>query len=467
MSTQPAAPAAHRFDPTILREYDVRGIVGKTLFAADAEALGRAFGTIVREEGGRRVALGFDGRLSSPELAEATANGLRAAGVDVTWIGRGPTPMLYYAVHHLDTDGGVQITGSHNPPDYNGFKMMLGKRAFFGRDIQRLGEIAAEGTYAEGRGELAETPVLDAYVARMLGDYTAGAGLNVTWDAGNGAVGDALVKLVGELPGEHHLLNAEVDGTFPAHHPDPTVPENLAQLQAAVEANGSDLGFAFDGDGDRIGAVDRHGRILWGDQIMLLIARDILKRKPGATIIADVKASQVLFDEIARAGGRPLMWKTGHSLIKSKMAEADAPFAGEMSAHLFFKDGWYGFDDALYAAVRILDILARSGQDLAGFRDSLPPVVNTPEIRFPCAETRKFAVVEEVKRRLADEGAEVVDIDGVRVITSDGWWLLRASNTQDVLVARCEARDDAGLDRLKDLLRRQLELSDVEVPDNL
>ncbi len=457
--------AAHRFDPTILREYDVRGVVGETLFAADARALGRAFGTMVREGGGTRVALGYDGRLSSPELAEAAAEGLRACGLEVLWIGRGPTPMLYYAVNELDTDGGIQITGSHNPPNYNGFKMMLGKRAFYGSDIQRLGEIAAEGAFAEGEGGLSDVAVLDDYVARILQDIESDiSGMKVAWDPGNGAAGEALSRLLATLPGQHTVINGEIDGTFPNHHPDPTVPENLEQLREIVTAQGCDLGIAFDGDGDRIGILDGQGRILWGDQIMVLLARDILKTRPGAPIIADVKASQVLFDEIARAGGRPIMWKTGHSLIKSKMLEEQAPLAGEMSAHIFFADRWYGFDDALYAAVRLLDILGRRGETLAEFRDSLPKVVNTPEIRFPCSEARKFAAIAEVKQRLADTGAQVVDTDGVRVNTEDGWWLLRASNTQDVLVARCEARDDAGLDRLKALLREQLEKSGVDAP---
>jgi phosphomannomutase len=458
---------AHRFDPTILREYDVRGVVGQTLHAADARALGRAFATIVREAGGRRLALGYDGRLSSPELAEAVEQGLRAGGCDVLRIGRGPTPMLYYAVNELDTDGGIQVTGSHNPPDHNGFKIMLGKRSFFGEDIQKLGRIAAAGAFASGEGAARDVDLMDRYVDRLLRGLNIGSGFQVAWDAGNGAVGDALVKLTDRLPGDHHLLNATVDGNFPAHHPDPTVPENLEQLQEAVRTRGCDLGFAFDGDGDRIGLVDGQGRILWGDQMLALIARDVLQRNPGAPIIADVKASQVLFDEIARLGGRPVMWKTGHSLIKSKMLEEGAPVAGEMSAHIFFKEDWYGFDDALYAALRILDLLTRTGQDLTGFMDSLPAVVNTPEIRFPCPEERKFKVAEEVKQRLADADAEVIDIDGVRVNTQDGWWLLRASNTQDVLVARCEARDEAGLQRLKDLLRDQLNSSGIEVPADL
>jgi phosphomannomutase len=461
------AATAHRFDPTILREYDVRGVVGQTLDAGDARALGRAFATIVRRHGGTRLALGYDGRLSSPELAEAVEQGLRAGGCDVLRIGRGPTPMLYYAVNELNTDGGIQVTGSHNPPDHNGFKLMLGKRSFFGADIQELGRIAAEGAFAAGDGGAQDVELMDRYVDRLLRGQTLDDSFTVAWDAGNGAVADALVKLADRLPGRHHLLNARVDGTFPAHHPDPTVPENLEQLQAAVRRHGCDLGFAFDGDGDRIGLVDGQGRILWGDQMLALIARDVLQRNPGAPIIADVKASQVLFDEIDRLGGRPVMWKTGHSLIKSKMLEEGAPVAGEMSAHIFFKEDWYGFDDAMYAALRILDILTRTGQSLSGFLDTLPAVVNTPEIRFACPEDRKFKVADEVKQRLADSDAEVIDIDGVRVDTEDGWWLLRASNTQDVLVARCEARDAAGLQRVKDLLREQLKQSGIDVPGEL
>ncbi len=344
--------------------------------------------------------------------------------------------------------------------------MMLGKASFFGADIRRLGEIAAAGDFETGEGAIADRPVFDDYVARLLQDFVPGARrLRVAWDAGNGAAGDVMAALAERLPGEHVLLNQEVDGTFPAHHPDPTVPKNLEQLKACVLDTGCDLGIAFDGDGDRIGAVDGQGRVLWGDQLMLLFARDLLEARPGATIIADVKASQVLFDEVARAGGKPLMWKTGHSLIKAKMAELGAPFAGEMSAHLFFADRYYGYDDALYAAVRLVEILGRSEQSLAEFRDSLPPVVSTPEIRFPCAEERKAGVIAEVRARLAAAGAEMSEIDGVRVRTPDGWWLLRASNTQDVLVARCEASDEAGLERVLAALAAQLEASGIEVPD--
>jgi phosphomannomutase len=462
--TDASGTAGHRFDPTILREYDIRGVLGKTLSAADARALGRGFGTLLRRAGGTRVCVGYDGRLSSPELEAALVAGLRACGLSVLRVGRGPSPMLYYAAVTLAADGAIMVTGSHNPPDHNGFKMMRGKASFFGADIQKLGALVAAGDFEEGPGAVEERPVFDDYVAGLVADFAPGArALTVAWDAGNGAAGEAMAALTGRLPGRHLLLNEAIDGTFPAHHPDPTVPENLAQLEACVRENGCDLGIAFDGDGDRIGALDGQGRVLWGDQLMLLFARDILKRQPGATIIADVKASQVLFDEIVRAGGEPLMWMSGHSLIKAKMAELGAPFGGEMSAHLFFADRYHGFDDALYAAVRLIEILSRVDWSLAEYRDSLPPVVNTPEIRLPCSEDRKAAVVGEVRARLVAAGAEMTEIDGVRVRDGDGWWLLRASNTQDVLVARCEAADQAGLVRLKKALAEQLEASGLEV----
>ncbi len=460
------AETAHKFDPNILREYDIRGVVGRQVHAADARAIGRSFGTMVRRNGGKRVALGYDGRLSSPELAAACIEGLAAAGVDVTSIGMAATPMLYFAVYHLDADAGIQITGSHNPPDYNGFKMMMGKKSFFGEEIQKLGAIAAKGDWESGQGKVEQKNILDAYAARLLKDVKPGKKLKVAWDTGNGAVGVSIRSVVDKLPGEHFVLNETVDGHFPAHHPDPTVPKNLEQLMAEVKKRGCDLGIAFDGDGDRIGAIDGQGRVLWGDQLLVLWSRDVLKNHPGATIIADVKASQVLFDEIAKAGGKPMMFKTGHSLIKSKMAEIKSPLAGEMSGHVFFADTFYGFDDALYCGLRLLNIVANSKESLADMRDGLPQPVNTPELRFDCADERKFGVVEEVKARLQKAGAKFSDIDGVRVSTKDGWWLLRASNTQPVLVARCEAPDKASLERLMDDLKAALSASSVTLPDD-
>ncbi|SLN41485.1 phosphoglucomutase/phosphomannomutase PgmG [Oceanibacterium hippocampi] len=452
----------HDFHPTILREYDIRGIMGETLSPADARAIGRTFGTIVARKGGAKVAVGYDGRLSSPDLEAALVEGLTAAGIDVVRIGRGPTPMLYFAVYHCDADGGIMVTGSHNPPSHNGFKIMLGKASFFGADIQELGRMAAAGDWVSGAGTATEIPVMDDYVARILKDADVPREMAVVWDAGNGAAGEALVKICAKLPGRHVLLYEDIDGTFPNHHPDPTVPENLADLIRTVRGTGADFGVAFDGDGDRIGVVDGEGRVLWGDQLITLLARDVLAENPGATIIADVKASKVLFDDIAAHGGKPLMWRTGHSMIKKKMVEEKSPFAGEMSGHIFFADRYYGYDDALYVGVRFLNLAARSDRSVAALRDGLAPVVNTPEIRFDCAEDRKFKVPDEIKARLKARGADFNDIDGVRVTTTDGWWLLRASNTQAVLVARCEAGDEAGLERLKAELAAELKASGVE-----
>ncbi len=458
---------SHHFDPTVLREYDIRGIVGQTLRAADAFAIGRAFGTIVSRGGGSKVAVGYDGRLTSPELEQALVDGLMASGMTALRIGRGPTPMLYYAATIQQTDGAVMVTGSHNPPDYNGFKMMLGRKPFFGQQIAEIGTLAETGDVVpETAGSEQTIQIADDYIARLLADWDGGDRmLKVIWDNGNGAAGDVLEKLVASLPGEHEVLNGTIDGNFPAHHPDPTVPANLVQLIAEVRAREADVGIAFDGDADRIGLVDDTGEILFGDQLLVILARDVIKDHPGGTIIADVKASQVLFDEVAKAGGTPLMWKTGHSLIKSKMAETGSPLAGEMSGHIFFADRWYGFDDALYAAVRTLGIIARMTGKLSAVRQALPHVLNTPELRFDCDDRRKFGVIQEVAERLAAEGAKVSTIDGVRVQTEDGWWLLRASNTQAVLVARCEASTAPGMERLKAALVKHLAASGLAEPD--
>ena len=457
---------AHIFSPTILREYDVRGIVGETLSADDARALGHTFGTRLVESGGSSVAVGYDGRTTSPELAEALVAGLLSCGLTVRQVGMGPTPMLSFAIKHLPTDGGVMVTGSHNPPEYNGFKMTLQGAPFFGADIQSLADLAVSGKFATGTGKTDETDLRDVYTARLAEEFQPARMASIAWDPGNGAAGEVLNKLCASIPGHHHVINGIVDGTFPGHHPDPTVAENLAELQAHVLENNCELGIAFDGDGDRIGAVDGQGRIVWADQLMMLFAEDVLRGNPGAPIIADVKSSQALFDEIGHLGGDPVMWNTGHSLIKSKMAELSAPLAGEMSGHIFFADRYFGYDDALYAAVRLLALLERRKTNLAALYDQMPVLCNTPEIRFPCAEDRKFAVIDEVAGRLASASADVTAIDGVRVNTADGWWLLRASNTQDVLVARCESGDADGLSRLKQDLCDQLGESGLLPPEN-
>ncbi len=393
--------------------------------------------------------------------------GLMACGLEVIRVGLCPTPMLYYTATVMETAGAVMVTGSHNPPDYNGFKMMLGRKPFFGTQITQIGTMAAAGDVVpEAGGSSRDVDIAGEYITRLISDWDGGDRiLKVIWDNGNGAAGEVLQRLVRSLPGKHTVLNGAVDGNFPAHHPDPTVPKNLEQLIAAVKEHGADLGIAFDGDADRIGVVDDSGAMLFGDQLLVVLARDVLKTHPKGTIIADVKASQVLFDEIAKANGTPLMWKTGHSLIKAKMAETGSPLAGEMSGHVFFADRWYGFDDALYAAVRLLGIVARMDGKLSAVREAMPHVINTPELRFDCPDTRKFGVIEEVAGRLKQAGATVADIDGVRVATEDGWWLLRASNTQAVLVARCEATSEAGLERLKAALSGQLEASGLAAPD--
>ncbi len=463
----------HQFHSTVLREYDIRGIIGETLGAEDARAIGRGFATLLRRAGGTKVAVGYDGRVSSTMLAEALIDGLNTSGVDVVCVGMGPTPMLYYAESSMeDVQGGIQITGSHNPANYNGFKLVFMGRPFFGADILKLGEMAAAGDWIEGadtggKGVHENAEILDAYIDRIIEGLDGIAGetlsaLRIGWDAGNGAAGPALELLTKKLPGEHHLLFTEVDGTFPNHHPDPTEEKNLADLKALVAAKNLHFGVAFDGDGDRIGAVDGEGRVIWGDQLLMIYAEDLLNQLPGATIIADVKASSALFDKVREFGGQPLMWKTGHSLIKSKMKETGAPLAGEMSGHVFFAHEYYGYDDALYAAIRLIAASARLGKSVTQLRGEMPPMINTPELRFQVDEARKFAVIDEVKARLSASGADVNATDGVRVNTPDGWWLLRASNTQDVLVARAESLSDAGLERLMEQIDEQLAASGLE-----
>jgi phosphomannomutase len=458
----------HTFHPTTLREYDIRGIIGETLGPDDARAIGRGFATKLLEAGGKTVAVGYDGRISSPMLEHALVEGLNASGCDVVRIGMGPTPMLYYAEASAeDVDGGIQITGSHNPANYNGFKMVFQGRPFFGEDILELGRMAEAGAWTSGTGISVERECLPAYIDRLV-EGVAGIGeerlarLRIGWDAGNGAAGPAVEALVARLPGEHFTLFTHVDGNFPNHHPDPTEEKNLADLRKLVAEKSLDFGVAFDGDGDRIGAIDGEGRVVWGDQLLMIFAEDLLRQVPGATIIADVKASRALFERVAELGGKPLMWKTGHSLIKSKMKQTGAPLAGEMSGHVFFAHDYYGYDDALYAAVRLIAACARLGKTLTELRSAMPPLVNTPELRFQVDEARKFAVIDEVRKRLSADGADVDATDGVRVTTADGWWLLRASNTQDVLVARAESSDRAGLDRLLAQIDAQLAASGLQ-----
>ncbi|WP_420145764.1 phosphoglucomutase/phosphomannomutase PgmG [Sphingobium sp.] len=455
----------HRFDPTLLRDYDLRGRVGDTLHEADAHALGRSFGTTIARSGGRRVAVGYDGRLSSPMLEAALVDGLMHSGIDVLRIGLGPTPMLYHAEMTGDVDGGIQITGSHNPGDQNGFKLVQRHAPFFGAQIQALGALAAAGDWESGKGSYEHAPVMDAYVARLMQGFD-GPACRIGWDAGNGAAGPVVEKLAQLLPGEHHLLFTDIDGHFPHHHPDPSQDRNLADLRALVLDKQLDFGVAFDGDGDRIGVIDGLGRRLPGDQLVGLFAQVVLQNRPGAPIVADVKTSQTVFDRIAALGGVPDMWKTGHSHIKSRMKQIGSPLGGETTGHLFFADDYPGYDDGLYAAIRLIRATGSLGHGVTALHDAMPVSVITPEWRFPVPESRKFAVVDEVSARLTAAGADICAIDGVRVRTADGWWLLRASNTEAALVARAESSDRATLDHLIAQIDAQLAESGVTRPQS-
>ncbi len=464
------AQSGYHFNPSILRAYDIRGVVGETLSVQDALYIGKAFATTVirrTQNNAPVIAIAYDGRDSSPELKNALIEGICSTGANVKEFGCGPTPMLYFAVNHLGLDGGIMVTGSHNPPSHNGFKMMIGKKSFFGDDILSLGDLTANNDFILGQGNAQEQSIFDDYIKVLLGGFVSDGAkeLKVAWDPGNGSAGEAVAELVKSLPGEHIVINSTIDSTFPAHHPDPTVEENLQQLIGLVKENGCDLGVAFDGDGDRIGAVDSTGRIIWGDQLMVIYARDVLKNHPGATIIADVKASQILFDDIRAHGGNAIMWKTGHSLIKSKMAEEKAKIAGEMSGHIFFADKYFGFDDGIYAAVRLIDVVAHGDEPLSQTIADLPEIFNTPEIRVHAADDRKFTIIKEIESRLAQAGLEVNDVDGVRVNNEHGWWLARASNTQPAIVVRCEAQSQSSLDMLRQQVIEQLEASGVDTVD--
>ena len=426
------------FKPTIFREYDIRGAAGVELLDPDVEQLGRAFGTYLRRHAGQRISLGRDTRLSSPRLRDALLRGLKASGCDVIDLGVVPTPVLYYSVFHLKTDGAVMITGSHNPPEFNGFKTVCGDSTIHGAAIQEIRRMIETGDMAAGAGTETTADVVTPYVAEVSAQFHFPRRIRVVFDAGNGTGGAVMHRILENLNVDATEMFFEMDGRFPNHHPDPTVPENLQPLIAKVRESKADLGIAFDGDTDRIGAVDERGAIVWGDQLMIVYGREILTRKPGATFIGEVKCSQSMYDDLKARGGNPIMWKTGHSLIKAKMMETHAELAGEMSGHIFFADRWYGFDDALYSACRLMEIVADSGQPLSHQLEDLPSTVVTPEIRFDCPDELKFAVVNEAIAVLRARH-RTVDVDGVRVLFPHGWGLVRASNTQPVLVMRFEA----------------------------
>ena len=435
----------------IFREYDIRGLHETELTNETAEAVGRAFATILRREGGTRAALGRDVRPSSERLAAAAERGMLAAGLKVERVGMVPTPALYYAVVARELDGGMQITGSHNPPEFNGFKMAKKKLPLFGAEIQAMKAMIASGDLEHGAGSWSDRPILDEYRAMLIERCRSPRGLRVVMDCGNGCAGTVVPQVFERMGHTVHPLFAELDGRFPNHLPDPTVPALLVDLQKKVAETGADFGIGFDGDADRIGAVTGSGRIVWGDQLLALFARDVLTRVPGAEIIFDVKCSQALVEDIAAHGGRPTMWKTGHSLIKKKLQETGAPLAGEMSGHMFFSEGFFGFDDALFAAGRLLRYVASTCKTLDDLVASIPQYHSTPETRLECPEERKFEIPEELKREFAGKH-RVIDTDGARVEFGDGWGLVRASNTQPVVVVRFEARSPERLAEIQEAM---------------
>lgn len=457
------AHAASCINSDVIRSYDIRGVVGEQLTTQDAFAVGLAYATAAAARGKRRIAVCRDGRLSSAGLEQALIEGLLEGGVCVLPLGVGPTPQMYFAVHAAGLDGGVMVTGSHNPPDQNGFKLFLDGGPVFGAALRRLVDMPP---MSRAGGEVDSLRIdnrdgADCYVRRLSRLGMEAPELHVVWDCGNGAVGAVIETLTASLPGRHTLLNARVDGRFPAHHPDPAVPENLRQLRDTVLAQRADLGIAFDGDGDRIGVVDSTGSIVWPDQLLLFLALERLRKYPGATIVADVKSSRVLFDEVRRLGGRAVMAPSGYVIVREAMLREGAPLAGEMSGHIVYADCWHATDDALFVAMRLLVTIGALGCSLAEFRTSLPKMSATPELRLPCPESLKARTLREVAARLAVAGAQVDTTDGLRVTADCGWWLLRASGTEAKLTARCEASDAQGLERLQRELLSQLRQSGI------
>ena len=455
----PSVLPAVSVDPSIFRAYDVRGVVGKTLDAQVARALGQSIGTLMNERGLREIVVGRDGRLSGPMLAGALAEGLREAGIDVIDLGAVPTPVVYYAAYRYNTGCGVAVTGSHNPPDYNGFKIVVGGETLSEGAIQDLYQRIASGALdGDGKGALREVDVAPDYIERIVSDVLAERRLKVVVDCGNGIPGAIAPAVLEGVGCEVIPLYCDVDGDFPNHHPDPSDPANLEDLILSVRQTGADLGLAFDGDGDRLGVVSRGGEIIYPDRLLMLFARDVLSRQPGATVIYDVKCTSHLKGQILDAGGSPLMWRTGHSLIKSKMRETSAELAGEMSGHFFFKERWYGFDDGIYAAARLMEILAgdldgRSPEEIFA---TLPKSVSTPELKIELAEGEHYRFMDALRERANFEDASLITIDGLRADWPDGWGLVRASNTTPVLVLRFEADDDAALKRIQQVFRKQL-----------
>ena len=447
----------------IFREYDIRGTYPDELNEETVTFLGKAFGTYYRRNNAKKITLGRDCRLSSPELSKWLKQGLLSSGIDILELGVVPTPLVYFSLHVMEVDGGIQITGSHNPPEFNGFKICLGKETIYGEEIQKIKEICKSREFVEGHGKVEQVEIVDRYVDYVINNIKPGPyKKKVVVDGGNGTACEVAVRIYEGLGFEVIPIFCEPDGNFPNHHPDPTIPENLTQLINKVKEERADVGIAFDGDGDRIGVVDEEGDIVWGDQLMIIFSRDLLRRYRGGKIIGEVKCSQVLYEEIKKNGGEPIMWKTGHSLIKKKMKEENALLAGEMSGHLFFAERYFGYDDAIYAGARLLEILSRKEEGIRQLLSDVPKMVNTPEIRIDCPDEIKFNVVAEIAEEFKKEGYNVVDVDGARVIFEDGWGLIRASNTQPVLVLRFEAKDHKKLEKIQQIFREKLQKKDIK-----
>jgi phosphomannomutase/phosphoglucomutase len=442
-------------NPGIFREYDIRGIVDEDLTDEVVRLLGQGFATYMFQKGKRRVVVGRDGRLSSPRYCEALVQGMISGGLEIVDIGVCPTPVFYFSLFHLDKEGGVMITGSHNPPEFNGFKVCVGKETIFGEEIQNLRKIIEAGKFAAGKGSVAFQEVIPAYQNYLLQNIHLDRSVKLVIDSGNGTAGAVAPRIFRELGCWLEDLYSAVDGRFPHHHPDPTVPENMKDLIAKVQEIGAEVGIGYDGDADRIGVVDPLGNIIWGDQLLILFVREVLRNHPGATIVSEVKCSQNLYDDIAKHGGRGIMWKAGHSLLKSKMKEEKALLGGEMSGHIFFADRYFGYDDAIYASCRLLEILSMSGKSIPELLSDVPKTFNTPEIRVDCPDDQKFALVDRVRESFRKE-YPIVDVDGVRVLFPDGWGLVRASNTQPALVLRFEARSTQRLAEIRALVEKRV-----------
>ena len=452
-----------QFDPEVLREYDIRGIVDENITENTAYTIGRVFGYIVFEKlKSNNISLGYDGRLTSPKLYKALSTGLKDAGANVKSIGMCPTPMLYFADYYLKTDAALMITGSHNPSEYNGFKMVMNKHSFFSANIQKFKTILKTIKLEKKEGSIEHIDIIDAYVERVLKNISIKNKLKISWDIGNGAMGVIINKLISKLKNtENILLNQDVDGNFPNHHPDPTVPKNMEQLIESVKKNKCDIGLAFDGDGDRLGVVDNSGKIIWADQYMLILCSEIANLYQSPKVIMDVKCSKVFFDEAKKLGCDPLMERTGHSPIKEKMKEIKSPLSGEMSGHVCYGDDFYGYDDAMYVGLRLLRILGNKNKNLNDIIDKYPKTFSTPETRFDVDEIKKFKIIDEIKERLLNFEGNIIDIDGIRVETEEGWFLMRASNTQNQLTCRVESTSINGFKKLIEIVENQLQLSNV------